>query len=312
MDIILISHTRGRTWKFRCHPRSPFLWAPLLLLPVCALVASAVAGYRLAPAPVNDAAQVAAATELWDHQIERSRDKLDALHQRMADNFHALAQRLGQLQAHVMRLNAVGMRMTQMANLGADEFNFDQPPPMGGPESELVGGTPTVGEFKAALDAFEQELNARERQMRVLRDLMVAGELREEITPSGRPVLTGWISSTFGWRTDPFTGRRAYHEGIDFAAGLGTEVISVAAGVVTYAGPKAGYGIMVEITHGNGYVTRYGHNKKVEVEVGQRVEKGDVIAKVGATGRATGPHLHFEVLRNGRVVNPTQYIQASR
>jgi murein DD-endopeptidase MepM/ murein hydrolase activator NlpD len=146
--------------------------------------------------------------------------------------------------------------------------------------------------------------------MRVLQDLLVASRLQEQVRPSGYPVLRGYMTSGYGWRRDPFSGRSAMHRGVDFAARSGADVITVAAGIVTFAGDRNGYGIMVEINHGNGYVTRYGHNSKVLVKPGDRVLKGQRIALVGSTGRSTGPHVHFEVLRNGVVVNPAEYIRA--
>ena len=141
--------------------------------------------------------------------------------------------------------------------------------------------------------------------------MMMNRNLQAEVMPAGRPVTHGWLSSYFGMRTDPFTGHRAFHTGLDFAGKLGSDVVAVAAGVVTYAGKRSGYGNLVEINHGNGYSTRYGHNSKILVNVGQTIKKGQVIAKMGSTGRSTGPHVHFEVLINGHAVNPKKYIQAS-
>jgi len=311
MDIILISRTRGQTWRMRLPQRPAWAIAPAVVVLAGMLGGTFWFGYTSAPSQ-NGVQEVMAATEHWDDQINDQRDEIVRLRQRMEDNVHALAQRLGKLQAHVTRLNAVGERMTKIAELDTGEFNFDADPPVGGPEPQEIASTPSLDEFDEALAQFERELDARERQMRVLRDLMVARRLREEVVPSGRPVEKGWISSTYGWRNDPFSGRKALHKGIDFAAGYGTGVQAVAAGVVTYAGARSGYGKLVEINHGNGYATRYGHNRKVLVEEGQRVKKGDKIATIGSTGRSTGPHVHFEVLRNGRVVNPTEYIHASR
>lgn len=311
MDMIVISHSHGRTWRLAFSPRSPLIWIPVLVLPVAALCGAFFTGYQIARAP-SGAQQLAATDALWDRQVAMQSDKITALGRRLEDNLDALTKRLGSLQAQITRLNAVGVRMTQLAGMSGDEFDFDHPPPMGGPQGRPAAQASSLGGFQQALDDLTQQLATRERQMRVLRDLMVAGKLREQVTPSGRPTLTGWISSAFGWRADPFSGNRTFHDGIDFAASLGSDVVSVAAGVVSYAGPKTGYGNLVEINHGNGYTTRYGHNKKILVEVGERIAKGERIATVGSTGRSTGPHVHFEVLRNGRVVNPTAYIQAAR
>jgi len=170
----------------------------------------------------------------------------------------------------------------------------------------------SVPDFLKALEDLSSQLEDRSQQLAVLEDMMMNRKLDEEVVPAGRPITRGWLSSYFGMRTDPFTGRRAHHAGIDFAGKLGSDVVAVAAGVVTYAGKRSGYGNLVEINHGKGYATRYGHTREILVEVGQTVKKGQLIAKMGSTGRSTGPHVHFEVLYNGRAVNPIKYIHASR
>jgi len=136
-------------------------------------------------------------------------------------------------------------------------------------------------------------------------------DLNDRVYPQGRPVSSGWISSYFGKRTDPFTGKSANHTGIDFAGKAGAEVVAVADGVVTWSADRYGYGIMVEINHGNGYSTRYAHNSENLVVVGDEVKKGQAVARMGETGRATGPNLHFEVLKSGRRVNPVNFIRES-
>ena len=138
--------------------------------------------------------------------------------------------------------------------------------------------------------------------------MILARELKEEIHPEGRPVATGFISSYFGERADPFDGTEAFHKGVDFAGTAGSNVVAVAAGVVTWAGERSGYGKLIEISHGDGFVTRYAHNERTLVTVGQTVKRGERIALMGSTGRSTGPHVHFEVLRNGRQVNPLSFI----
>ena len=132
------------------------------------------------------------------------------------------------------------------------------------------------------------------------------------LMPAGIPVRAGYQSSAFGYRADPFTGRPDFHPGVDFNGARGSDVIAVAGGVVSFNGRKPGYGNLVEIDHGNGYMTRYAHNDSNGVEVGDPVRAGDVIAKMGATGRVTGVHVHFEVWLNGRLVNPAEYIRAIR
>jgi murein DD-endopeptidase MepM/ murein hydrolase activator NlpD len=133
--------------------------------------------------------------------------------------------------------------------------------------------------------------------------------LRESSVPSAFPVRSGWVSSGYGARTDPFNGTTAWHNGIDIAGRLGTEVLSVAAGVVSNIEDQEGLGHLVEVTHDGGFLTRYGHNQEVLVAVGDLVEKGEPIALMGSSGRSTGPHVHLEVFKNGRSVDPASYIQ---
>lgn len=313
LDIILVDHRRGQTRRMRVSSTR------LLIFPVVVAVSALLAGsfwLGQKTAPVTTAAVDDSLTEEWLEEVEVSRVALDGAREVIERNMLALSQRLGRLQAHVTRLDAVGRRMTEMASISPEEFDFDSEPPLGGPQADNFvldnSASESLAELAANLDTFEAQLNRREREMKVLQDLMVASRLREQIYPSGQPIKRGWVSSGYGRRTDPFSGRSTMHKGVDFAAPYGTDVISVAAGVVTLAKSKKGYGKLVEINHGNGYVTRYGHNSHVVVKVGQRVEKGQVIAKVGSTGRSTGPHVHFEVSRNGRIVNPAEYIYASR
>jgi murein DD-endopeptidase MepM/ murein hydrolase activator NlpD len=157
------------------------------------------------------------------------------------------------------------------------------------------------------LSQLEARVQLRDSQLSALENVILAKELKQQIHPEGRPVNQGFISSYFGERQDPFTGHEAYHKGIDFAGTAGENVVAVAAGVVTWAGERSGYGTLVEINHGDGYVTRYAHNERVLVNVGDTVKRGEAIALMGSTGRSTGPHVHFEVLRNGRQVNPLSF-----
>lgn len=228
------------------------------------------------------------------------------------ENMNAMALKLGQLQAHVIRLDALGQRLTKMAKLDKGEFDFDTAPAQGGPEVASDSQAMTVSDFVQSLNELSAQLEDRNKQLQVLETMMMNRNLQAEVKPAGRPVTRGWLSSYFGKRTDPFTGRRVHHSGVDFAGKLGSDIVVVAAGVVTYSGPRSGYGNLVEVNHGNGYSTRYGHCQKTMVKLGDTVKKGQVIAKMGSTGRSTGPHVHFEVLYNGRAVDPKRYIHASR
>jgi murein DD-endopeptidase MepM/ murein hydrolase activator NlpD len=212
----------------------------------------------------------------------------------------------------VIRLDAMGGRLTDIAGLDKGEFNFQNSPAQGGPSTQELLPQIGVTDFIASLENLEKQLEDREQQIGVLSSMIMNRNLYDEVLPAGRPIKKGWMSSYFGMRTDPFTGRQERHKGVDFAGKEGSNVIAVAAGVVTWADKRYGYGNLVEINHGNGYVTRYGHNNEILVKEGQAIKKNDTIALMGSTGRSTGPHVHFEVLRNGKPVDPVKYIRASR
>jgi len=240
--------------------------------------------------------------------LQQQSSQVASTRQELQQRLEALAGRIGQMNAHVIRLDALGRRVTEMAKLDKGEFNFDTAPALGGPEGIVEGGMVGSPDLSSMLDVLSRQIKDRERQLSVLEGIISTRNLRRQILPGGRPVMQGWISSYFGPRTDPFTGRNAFHRGIDFAAPAGSEVVAVAAGVVTYSKERFGYGKTVEINHGNGYVTRYAHNENLKVKAGDTVKKGDPIAKIGSTGRSTGPHLHFEVLSQGRAVDPMSFV----
>jgi murein DD-endopeptidase MepM/ murein hydrolase activator NlpD len=222
-------------------------------------------------------------------------------------HLNALAQRLGQLQAQVLRLNALGSRLTRMAGLDAREFNFNADAAMGGPEKAGVSSTPP--DITTSLDQLMREVDRQQERLAALENLLLDRRLNAAVTPSGWPVQGGWMSSGFGRRADPFDGHQSIHEGVDIASHMGSPVLVMGDGVVSHSGERAGYGLLVEVTHESGLVTRYAHTSATLVKVGDRVKKGQSIALVGSSGRSTGPHLHFEVVRNGIQVDPMRYLQ---
>ena len=238
--------------------------------------------------------------------LAEQKKQIEDLKQQLQLRVDAMAMRLGEMNAHVIRLDALGKRLTEMADIDSREFNFDRDPPRGGPEGE--GTSAEIPDLSSMLSQLEQRVDLRESQLSALENLILARELKQEIHPEGRPVANGFISSYFGERSDPFDGREAFHKGVDFAGAQGSNVTAVAAGVVTWAGERSGYGKLIEINHGDGFVTRYAHNERTLVTVGQTVKRGEPVALMGSTGRSTGPHVHFEVLRNGRQVDPLSFV----
>jgi murein DD-endopeptidase MepM/ murein hydrolase activator NlpD len=305
MQLILLSKDRGHVGHITLTSGRVWLAVSAVALVVCA--GAFYAGITAAKSfgISNPQAQVSQ----WRSELAQQESLVEATRRALQQNVDALALRLGQMNAHVVRLDALGERLTRMAGLNDGEFDFSSAPSLGGPE-ELLDTPPSaqLGGIVSALEVLDDQLDDRKRQLSVLEDLMLNRKLRDEVKPGGRPVSAGYISSAFGTRTDPFTGRHAFHKGVDFAGREGSEVLAVGAGVVIWSGERYGYGQLVEINHGNGYVTRYAHNVDNLVAVGDTVRRGQVIARMGDTGRATGANLHFEVLLNDKPVNPLSYL----
>ena len=205
-----------------------------------------------------------------------------------------------------MRLNALGERLVRMSGLNPQEFDFQNPPPQGGPEDGPAQDY-TIKEIASELGSVVGLLKDRKRKLEILEEAIMERDLTAQSVPSGWPVRAGYITSNYGFRIHPTRHRRLFHQGIDFAAPRGTPIVAVADGVVTFVGRRRGYGQMVEIRHVNGYTTRYAHNQSNLVDEGQQVRRGQKIGTVGATGTATGPHVHFEVLKDGLNVNPSRF-----
>lgn len=245
-------------------------------------------------------------------ELRARRAELLAVRENVQRDMDALAIRLGKLQAEATRLNALGERLAKVGNLEDGEFNFAEEPALGGPELAPAPTALSMGNMSTALQRLEYQFDQQSQQLSLLESMLLDEQVDKILLPAGKPVRSGYASSGFGYRTDPFTGRPDFHPGVDFNGPRGTEILSVAAGMVSFCGQKPGYGNVVEIDHGNGYLTRYAHNDANLVQVGQPVRAGELIARMGSTGRATGVHVHFEVWLNGRLVNPNEYIRAIR
>jgi len=244
----------------------------------------------------------------WAAVLSEQKTQIAELKSQLQERVDAMAMRLGEVNAHVIRLDALGKRLTEMADIDNREFDFGRDPPSGGPEGDGEGVSAQIPDLSSMITSLQKRVDLRDSQLAALENVILARELKAQIHPEGRPVTGGFISSCFGEREDPFSGHEAYHKGVDFAGSAGSNVMAVAAGVVTWAGQRTGYGNLVEINHGDGYVTRYAHNEKTLVSVGETVKRGESVALMGSTGRSTGPHVHFEVLRNGRQVDPLSFI----
>jgi murein DD-endopeptidase MepM/ murein hydrolase activator NlpD len=220
-----------------------------------------------------------------------------------------MAVRVGQMQAQLQRLDALGARLTKLTGMKPEEFQFSKPPAQGGPLVLFPENKISENGLSQQLDRLSLVVSDRSDKLLALETLLLQNQLSRKLLPSIPPVHTGFYSSNFGWRIDPFTGRNAMHEGVDFVADAGTPIYASAGGVVDYASYQPDYGNMVEIDHGNDIVTRYAHASKLFVKVGQVVRRGEKIAEVGTTGRSTGNHLHFEVRYKGIAQNPVRFLQ---
>jgi len=221
----------------------------------------------------------------------------------------ALTMKLAELQSHVLRLNALGGRLADNANIPEKEFNLHKLPPSGGPSATRADiSKKSFAQLLVEITQLENSLNHKENQLNMLESLTLGHHIENTRYLSGRPISKGWLSSYYGIRKDPFNGKPSMHKGIDFAGKEDGEIIATASGVVSWADDSYGYGLLIEINHGDGLKTRYGHNKKLLVNVGDVVGKGQVIARMGSTGRSTGPHVHYEILRNNKQINPIKFV----
>ncbi len=301
--IVTTKDGRSRQMDF-ARSRARAVSAGAVLTVLVGLIGLGYAGGRMAGSTQPAEAVVAMKTDLAVQEIELAEVREEAQRR-----LTALAAKVGELNAHVIRLDALGERLVAVAELDDGEFEFNSLPAQGGPDTEAMEAAVSSADIDELIDSLSRRLSDRSRQLDVLEDVLTSRQVRDAARPEGRPIRTGWLSSYYGKRTDPFTGRQAFHHGVDYAGPAGSDVLAVAAGVVTFSGERFGYGEMIEISHGSGLVTRYGHNDQNLVQVGDTVQKGEAIALMGSSGRSTGPHVHLEVLKNGKKVNPLKYVR---
>ncbi len=307
MELILVSNNRNRTYRLPIGLLG-ILFVGLLFLIV--IVGTFHVGGRMAAyqAEHSYSALHEKKDKQWKHELEKQQASVNAAKRNAEKNLDALSARLSTLQAHLLRLDALGSRLVNIANMSDIEFNMLESPGLGGPSLMKDQNSLGVIDFIEALQTIGQRIEDRSEKFSAMESMLMDSNTQSQVRPEGTPVSGGWTSSVFGWRTDPISGKKDFHEGIDLAGKSGSIVSSVAAGIVTWSGRHSGYGKMIEISHGNGYITRYAHNKKNLVVVGDKVDKGQNIAEMGSSGRSTGSHVHFEVVHNGKHVNPRKFV----
>lgn len=306
MNILIFSRQNSRKRSISLGPASLVLTG-VGLVAVCLslFIAGAEFGSRASSSYI---AGVRGQTDsLWHKELENQQLMLESVRQKAEKSLDAMASRLSLLQGHVLRIDALGARLAEMADLDDIDFDTLNPPGMGGP-APLAQESLSLSDLAGTLDDIEKTIIDRREKLTAMESMLIDRALQEQIRPKGRPALGGWMSSLYGYRSDPLNGKKEFHQGVDFAGKLDTPITAVAAGIVIWSGLRYGYGNLVEISHGNGFITRYAHNRKNLVAVGEKVEKGEIIALMGTSGRSTGTHVHFEVLRNGKHLNPNSYL----
>lgn len=247
--------------------------------------------------------------EYTQRGLEQQKLEVAALKDKTKQQLTGMLMKLGEMQSQMLRLNALGEKLAQQTDLDLSEFNLTSLPAIGGPTtaSSELNMTTDLDVLKQ-IDAMLLTLDDKTQQLEALEAILLNHGVYQESFISGRPISSGWLSSYYGIRKDPFSGLPTMHKGVDFAGKSGSPVVATGAGIVTWADDRYGYGNMIEVDHGDGFVTRYGHNETLHVRIGDVVTKGQKIASMGSTGRSTGPHVHYEVIHNGKHVDPLKYI----
>ncbi len=301
MQIILLSRHHGAARSISLDLR--WIVLSLLIVMAAALSGGVAVGAWWAPATV-----VVPDEQQLNLALDQQRAEVGEVRRDAQLQLDAFAVHVAELQARLTRLDALGARLTELAELDASEFDFSLNVGQGGAEDAMGDAAYAPPPFMDELDKLSVRLDSREQLLEVLEQMIGERQLSEGEYLSGMPVRQGYMSSPFGRRVHPLTGRNTQHKGVDFAAKAGSDVVAVAAGVVSFSGTKSGYGHAVEISHADGYTTLYAHNQSNVAQIGDLVQRGQTIAKVGRSGRASGYHVHFEVTKDGRLVNPASYI----
>jgi murein DD-endopeptidase MepM/ murein hydrolase activator NlpD len=309
MDVILVSGKLARAKSFSLGPAHIFVLG--LGLAVTGLVLAVTLHYvalRFADdvkLPYVESVVLAG----QKRQFALQQEQHEKAQSYLRENLNAMAVKLGEMQAQLVRLDTVGERLAKLAGFKPQDLMFGERPSRGGAVSTLPSQDLSLGDFTEQLELLTRQVDDRSDKLGILESLFTVDSAKKKLIPTMLPVEGGWYSSNFGWRIDPFTGQRAYHEGIDVMAEIGTPFFAAAGGVVIFSGTHPQYGNMIEIDHGNGLITRYAHASKRLVKIGDLVVRGVEIGRIGNTGRATGSHLHFEVRRRGAAVNPKEFLR---
>ncbi len=302
MNIIFISNNSDRTKKLRLTKANIILISGAFVC-IVLLLALSLNFISLRYAHQID---IPAVRAVLVNPLEERHQKIQT---HMQENLNSMASKLGQMQAQLMQLDVLGERLAESSGIKSNDLFMMEAPGQGGVYHALPSNEFTLSEFNDKVEELSNLLIEKTDKLGALDLLLRNDRLSKLIVPSEMPVEIDWFSSGYGYRIDPFTGRKAFHEGVDFSAPTGTPIKAAAAGVVVYSDRHPDYGNMIEIDHGNDLVSRYAHASKRLVELGQIVLQGQKIAEVGSTGRSTGAHLHFEIRHNDKSLNPAKFLK---
>lgn len=305
-NIIVLKQTKSGTSSY--HLSDNIIRKKIIALLTISIVAIMLLGVGTGYLLFNHNVSADLEFQKMQQLVNEKVNNIDEFQKDVNRDLDSLAKQIGGLFAQSLRLNALGTRLTQVAKLEEAEFDFSIEPGIGGAGLDLMDKQNTPEDLFSSLYSIKSNFKQQENQLYLLSELLNEKNLDQQIKPSGKPIRQGWISSSYGGRPDPFTGKQAFHSGLDYSGKHGSIIQAVAEGVVIWSGKRGNYGQMIEIDHGSGYVTRYAHMSELKVKVGEKIDKAQAIGVMGKTGRATSEHLHFEVLKKGQKVNPWPFI----